>query len=235
MHLFYAPDFPRIKELPPEEAAHAIRVLRLQVGDRIQVSTGKGQIFEAIIEEIGKKTCILGKEGRIENGTEPKIPLHVGIAPTKNRVRFEWFLEKACEIGIGEITPLICEHSERKKLNMDRARKVLIAAMKQSRQSRLPVLHAPVAFNDWAHTVDKNTQRFIAHLSPEAKPLSKVLIPGEASVIAVGPEGDFSANELRIARDNGFLQISLGPHRLRSETAGVYVCAAFRLINEIHQ
>ena len=149
--------------------------------------------------------------------------------------RFEWFLEKACEIGVDEITPLICERSERRHMNRERAVKVLIGAMKQSVKSRLPVLHEPRQLDEWLDRFSENDGLyFIAHLSDKARPLAQRYKAGAPVSILIGPEGDFSENELAKAARKDFLQISLGPHRLRTETAGLVACTTVQVINEMH-
>ena len=235
MHVFYAPEFPQNRTLPQEESRHAITVLRLSTGDKVIVSDGHGNLYRAEIGSIGKKSCSLFSEELLESQAATRAPLHILIALTKSMKRFEWFLEKACEIGVDEITPLICERSERRHMNRERAVKVLIGAMKQSVKSRLPVLHEPRQLDEWLDRFSENDGlSFIAHLSNKARPLAQRYKAGAPVSILIGPEGDFSENELAKAAGKDFLQISLGPHRLRTETAGLVACTTVQVINEMH-
>jgi len=235
MHVFYAPEFPEKRELPEEESKHAIRVLRLSPGDPVMVSDGRGNLYRAEIGEIGKKSCRLLAEQLLDPVPATRASLHIAMAPPKNMKRFEWFLEKACEIGVDEITPLITERSERRKINRERAEKVLIGAMKQSLKSRLPLLHETRRLDEWLDDLPEDGKlRFIAHLSKEALPLAQCYRAGAAASILIGPEGDFSENERAKAAGKAFVQISLGPHRLRTETAGLVACTTVQVINEMH-
>jgi len=235
MHVFYAPEFPFNRELPEEETKHAIRVLRLSVGDKVLISDGCGNLYRAEIGEICKKSCLLFSEQLLDSLPATRAPLHILIAAPKNMRRFEWFLEKACEIGVDEITPLICERSERRKINRERALKVLIGAMKQSVKSRLPMLHEVRTLDEWLDDLPEDgSLRYISHLSKEARPLAQCYKAGTAASILIGPEGDFSENELAKAARKDFVQISLGTHRLRTETAGLVACTTVQVINELH-
>jgi len=158
------------------------------------------------------------------------VQIHIAIAPTKNINRFEWFLEKATEIGIDEITPLVCAHSERKIVKPDRLNKVLIAALKQSLKSWLPHIHQPVSFNELIHR-EFDGQKFIAWCEAgEEDLLQKIYLPGSSALILVGPEGDFSPEEVEQATQAGFIPVSLGNSRLRTETAGVVACSTVQFI-----
>src|SRR5690606_7713857 len=165
---------------------------------------------------------------QISEYNKPIAQLHIAIAPTKSIDRFEWFLEKATEIGISEITPLICFHSERRILKLERLEKVLIAAMKQTLTSYKPTLNQPVEFNDFLSTSSGN--KYIAHCENPKNKLSDVLVPKEPSTILIGPEGDFSKEEIDAAILNGYKPISLGSRRLRTETAGLVACHTAQLI-----
>lgn len=235
MNLFYATDIVDDRViLPDEEARHAVQVLRKKPGDEIYVIDGKGHSYQVRIEKAGKKAC----QGRILQTTilprQLQEHVHIGIAPTKNINRFEWFLEKATEIGISEITPLICQHSERKTLRMDRMQKILIAAMKQSLKSYLPQLNALSSFNDFIKNCKTLPQHnFIAFLGQGVKGhLINNYPAGQDVAILIGPEGDFSLEEIELALSNDFIGVSLGESRLRTETAGIAACHIVNLVNQ---
>jgi 16S rRNA (uracil1498-N3)-methyltransferase len=214
------------------ESKHAIRVLRLNAGDIVQVVDGVGGFYTAEITEPHPKKCKLVIVSAQKEFDKRLFRLHIAIAPTKNANRFEWFLEKATEMGIDEITPLLCAHSERKSINSNRMEKILVSAMKQSIKARLPKLNQLVPFSEFLER-DEETQKFIAHCSDGEKPHLKSEIKAEENVtILIGPEGDFSPGEVEQALSNGFREISLGPSRLRTETAGIVACHIVNLVNE---
>ena len=229
MALFYQPDLNDI-HLTQEESRHAVKVLRLREGDTIELADGQGHICQAVITKADER----------ETGfriTEKKLiprrrySIHLAIAPTKNIDRMEWMVEKCTEIGIEKITFVQCKTSERPSVQMDRLMKITVSAMKQSRQVWLPELADMVPFKEFLPTLSED-QRFIAfvdqtnpnHISGEVK-------PGRNCVLLVGPEGDFTPEELSLAIQNGFLKVSLGPNRLRTETAGVYGVVAIATVN----
>jgi len=232
--MFYTPDIQTSLFLPEEESQHAVKVLRLQTGDRIELIDGKGGYYKAEIIVPHHKRC----EVRIlETLTEfQKRPshLHIAIAPTKSIERLEWFAEKATEIGIDEITPVICRFSERKIIKRDRLEKILISAMKQSLKAYLPKLNEQCTFEQFIKRADSE-QRFIAHCHDEnnKKTLSSLYVPQKNTTILIGPEGDFSPEEVEIALKKGFLPVSLGESRLRTETAGVVACHTVNLLDSI--
>jgi len=235
MNLFYVPDISgQIVELPPEEARHAVQVMRKKEGEEIMLVDGLGHWHRLRIVEAGKKRC----RGRILETLEPEnkrpFHLHIAIAPTKNINRFEWFLEKTTELGIDEITPLICMRSERKHLREDRLQKILVAAMKQSLKAYLPRLNDAIPFNDFVHQQKSGEeQKFIAYLDEEVKGhLKENYHKNQNVLILIGPEGDFSPEEVQLAKEQGFLGVSLGPNRLRTETAGIAACHVVNLMNE---
>jgi 16S rRNA (uracil1498-N3)-methyltransferase len=231
--IFYTPDIDGLQyTLNEEESTHAVRALRLKAGDLITLVDGRGSRYLARITETNHKQCKTEiVEHQAEYGKRP-YRLHIGIAPTKNIDRFEWFIEKATEIGIDEITPLLCEHSERKQVNTERLQRVMIAAMKQSQKAYLPQLCKMVAFAEWLKT--QNTEhRYIAHCNESNRTLLQTAYqPKQDAVIAIGPEGDFSMKELTQALNDGFTGITLGESRLRTETAGVVVCHSLYFMNE---
>jgi 16S rRNA (uracil1498-N3)-methyltransferase len=233
MQLFYVPNVAENEIVLDEtESKHAIRVLRLNVGDKIQVVNGKGGFFLAEITQPHPKKCKLSiLESHTEFGKR-RFNLHMAIAPTKNIDRFEWFLEKATEIGIDEITPVLCEHSERKTIKPDRLEKILVSAMKQSLKAYLPKLNPIVSFNEFL-IKNEGEQKYIAHCNEGEKEHLQNEVEKEKSVtILIGPEGDFSPEEVEQAKKNGFCEISLGSSRLRTETAAILACHIVNLVNE---
>ena len=225
--LFYTPHLENgFARLDEEESRHLLTVLRRQVGDRLQLTDGRGFLYAAEITEAGKKYAV----ARILETTavpEPAARLHIAMAPTKQIERFEWFLEKAAEIGISAVTPLLCRRSERTVLRHDRLEKVLVSAMKQSLQSRLPHLHPLTPFGQ---LVQRATEpgRFIAWCAGAPLPHLKTLLqPGVDTLVLIGPEGDFAPEEIELAEKHNFTGVSLGPTRLRTETAGLLAVAAF--------
>jgi 16S rRNA (uracil1498-N3)-methyltransferase len=255
MQLFFTENIQNnIALLGDEEARHATQVLRRKVGDSLHLTDGKGNLYEGNILEIGKKNCTIGIIHTTEAYNKRPFRLHIAIAPTKNIDRFEWFLEKATEIGIDEITPLICQRSERTVVKPDRLRGVLLSAMKQSLKTYCPILHQAI---DFQHFIKNDfsiyKQKYIAHcydtLDSKFQILnSKLEIPnlelgirpplsiqyekGSNCVILIGPEGDFSESELGSAFVQSFKGISLGNSRLRTETAGIVACHTVNLLNE---
>lgn len=233
MHLFYTPDINSQTALPDEEAGHAVRVLRLQSGDEVELTDGQGNFYRAEITTATPKHCLV----RIIE-TMPQAPLwsghlHIAMAPTKNMDRTEWFAEKATEIGFDELTFLNCRFSERKVIKTERIEKILISAMKQSLKARLPRLNE---MTDFARFVTQpfEGQKFIAHCYKGAKPLLKEVVKsGQDALVLIGPEGDFSEEEVALAEANGFIPISLGRSRLRTETAALVACHILQMANEL--
>lgn len=232
MNLFYVPQIEgELVALPEEETRHVVQVLRKKAGEEIMLVDGKGYWYRLQIVEIGKKKCI----GRILETLQPEerrsFHLHLAVAPTKNINRFEWFLEKATEFGVDEITPLICHRSERKKLRSDRLEKILVAAMKQSLKAYLPRLNPARPFNELV-TEAFDGQKFIAYLDDNVKGhLKENYHKGQNVLILIGPEGDFSPEEVAMAKSEGFEGVSLGNSRLRTETAGIAACHIVNLIS----
>ena len=232
--LFYAPNLVEEAEtyvLNEEESQHAVKVLRLQAGEHIHLINGKGGFFEAKITLPHPKHC----EVKIVQATaeygKRDFYLHIAIAPTKTNERFEWFLEKAAEIGIDEITPLLCQFSERKELKLPRMEKILISAMKQSLKAYLPKLNEMCTIKQFLKTAAAD-QKFIAHCREDHKEmLSKICAKQNKTLILIGPEGDFSLEEVNMAIQEGFIPVSLGNSRLRTETAGIVACHTVNLLN----
>lgn len=233
MHQFYAPDIETNSILPAEESHHAVKVLRLAAGDTIVVLDGKGKTFYATISVADAKGCILNSLELKQESKGRDYRLHIAIAPTKNMDRLEWFVEKATEIGIDEISPIFCRYSERKVLKNERLEKILVSAMKQSIQPFLTKLNEPQSIKDFLKNASAD-QKFIAHChEADKKLLSRTVEAGKEVLILIGPEGDFSEEEVELAIEKGFVPVSLGENRLRVETAALYSCATVALINEI--
>lgn len=232
MHLFYAPDIDTRLELPEEEAAHAGRVLRLQAGDEITLTDGRGFFYRAEISAITSKRCMVHI---LEKTQQPPLwtgYLHIAMAPTKNMDRTEWFAEKATEIGLDELSFLNCRYSERKVIKTERIHKILVSALKQSLKARLPKLNEMTDFTTFI-SQPFDGQKFIAHCYEGEKPLLQNIVePGKPALVLIGPEGDFSPEEVQQAIDNGFQPISLGRCRLRTETAALVACHILNLKNQ---
>jgi 16S rRNA (uracil1498-N3)-methyltransferase len=208
--------------LSGEEVNHCINVLRYRTGDEIHITDGKGFFYKGIITSITGKQCFV-RVLSIENGVKHPYHLHIAIAPTKNINRFEWFLEKAVEIGVDEVTPLICEHSERKHIQFERAIKIIRSAVKQGLHAHMPVLHPQIKFSDFVSKND-DLKKIAAHYDPSHKQLGKFMTsenPGY--LIIIGPEGDFSNQEITVMKALNWQFANLGHYRLRTETAGLAV------------
>jgi 16S rRNA (uracil1498-N3)-methyltransferase len=232
MHIFFQPNIESDSFLSEEESKHAIRVLRMKINDEIIVYDGKGNIFNCLIESIkGKKIEVqLLKKDSSENIND--FYLHLAICPTKSISRFEWFLEKATEIGVDEITPLLCEHSERKTIKHERLERILVSAVKQSKNPFLPKLNKLTPYNDFIES-NIDDQKFIAHcMTNDLISLKSSYKKNNNAIIMIGPEGDFSKTEVDKAKQNDFQEINLGPSRLRTETAGIVACHTINFINQ---
>ncbi len=233
MQLFFDVNFSAENPiLNTEESKHCVRVLRHTIGDEISILNGSGAIFTAKIIDANPKACKLSIiDSKIDE--ERPFNIHMVVAPTKNIDRFEWFLEKATEIGIEQITPIICDHSERKVIKPERLEKVLISATKQSLKSFKPVLNPLIKFKEFIKD-QQNTSynKFIAHCYDTNKTLLKECYKENTNaIILIGPEGDFSEEEVKLATANNFHEISLGKARLRTETAALMACATVNFIN----
>lgn len=234
MQLFYHPEINKTTELftfPKEESRHIAKVLRKNKGDTLHITNGKGWLFSAKIIFANPKNCqitIINKELQPKR----KYSLHLAVAPTKMNDRYEWFLEKTTEIGIDSITPIICDHSERKIIKPERFEKILQSAMKQSLSSYLPKLNAAISLKEFLNK-ENNGQLFIAHCEEtERKSLKKELKPNTDITILIGPEGDFSVKEIEMALQQNFIPVTLGNTRLRTETAAIVACHTVALIND---
>ncbi|MGL2964386.1 16S rRNA (uracil(1498)-N(3))-methyltransferase [Flavobacterium sp. RSB2_4_14] len=234
MQLFYNPSIAETETsfvFDKEESKHIIKVLRKKEGDILHVTNGLGYLFVTEIAIASDTKCTV-KIASFEKQEKPKFHLHLVVAPTKMNERYEWFLEKATEIGIQEITPIICEHSERKVIKTDRFQKILETAMKQSLHYYLPKLNEPIAFKDFIKQ-EFNSQKFIAHCEEtDKKSLKNELKTNEDVTILIGPEGDFSVKEIQLAIENNYIPVSLGNTRLRTETAAIVACHSVVFNNE---
>lgn len=208
--------------LDEEESRHLTSVLRKKAGDTLSLTDGKGFFYEAEIVDVGKKQVSVRILSQTEAPEERPYRIHIAIAPTKQMERLEWFLEKATELGVDEITPLLCKRSERETIRLDRLEKILVSAMKQSLRAHLPKLNPLTTFQDFIKQTDE-TERYLAWCAEEPLPhLKEELVAEDDLVIAIGPEGDFSPEETLAAFQAGFSWVSLGESRLRTETAGLY-------------
>lgn len=231
MHTFYTPNIMASAELPEEEAAHCLRVLRLTVGDEILLTDGKGFFYKAQIDGIAGKRCHVKIVETIEQVPLWKGHLHLAMAPTKNIDRTEWLAEKATEIGFDELTFLDCRFSERKVVKNERIEKIVVSAVKQSLKARKPQVNEMIGFTRF---IRQNFlgQKFIAHCYEGDKPLLQDVLDADAdALVMIGPEGDFSPEEVRQAEEAGFQAVSLGRSRLRTETAAL---VAVHLMNLAH-
>ena len=219
--------------LPEEESKHIIRVLRKSVGDIIFFTDGIGAIYKCEIVDTNPKKCSINIIEKNMGDDYRNYKLHIAIAPTKNINRFEWFLEKSTEIGIDNITPLICYNSERREIKTTRLQKVITSAMKQSLKSFRPVLTEKESFNSIINT-PFDGEKYIAYIDNEVTlELSKAYLPNKNALILIGPEGDFSHQEVEKAIAMGFLPVKLGKSRLRTETAGIVACHTVAVINQM--
>jgi 16S rRNA (uracil1498-N3)-methyltransferase len=232
MQIFYAPDISgNTYTLNEEESKHCIRVLRMDIGDEITLVDGKGGLYKTRISNPEAKRCQVEVFETIAEFEKRNHYLHIAIAPTKNIERFEWFLEKATEIGIDEITPILCEHSERKVINNERLEKIILSAVKQSIKAYIPKLNQMVPFKQFIQEKNDGT-RFIAHCyKKELTHLKNAINPNQSTTILIGPEGDFSVEEVNKALQHNYKEISLGNSRLRTETAGIVACHISNLLS----
>ena len=233
MALFYVPDIANTWELSDEEAAHALRVLRLTVGAELEITDGKGNLYKTSIASIAGKHCYVEPYAPVEKPKNWHGNVHIAIAPTKNMDRIEWFAEKATEIGLDAITFLNCRFSERKVVKPERVERIVVSAMKQSLKYCKPVVADMIDFKKFI-AQERPGAKFIAHCYDSERVLLKdVLVQGEDATVLIGPEGDFSPEEVQLAVKAGYRPISLGSSRLRTETAALVACHTYILKNEI--
>lgn len=231
MNLFYQPQLPDgVLHLDPDESKHCIKVLRKRSGDTIRVTDGKGAFYDVVLTEADSRACSFQISSKV---SEPirNYSIHIAISPTKNADRIEWFVEKAVELGIDTITLLECKNTERSYLKTERLEKVAISAMTQSLKASLPAIHSLTDFSNLI-TTSKASSKFIAfvdHTNPHH--LKDVAQAGSDYLLLIGPEGDFSSQELSLAVTHNFQKVSLGSSRLRTETAGMAACHILNLVN----
>ena len=236
MNLFYTSEsIENFHVLDEQESRHSIKSLRLHTNDEVYLTDGKGNMYLTRIVDDNLRACRLEIIHKIED--YPLLPyhLHIGIAPTKNTNRLEWFVEKAVETGISEITSLVCDNSERTSIKSDRMERLMIAAVKQSLRAEIPIFNNQICFNDFIEkTKDRYPQKFIAYcgdLPQQPDLLKSVCQANTDTLIVIGPEGDFTPAEVQRAMQSGFIPVSLGKFRLRTETAALLACATVQIIN----
>lgn len=232
MYLFYTPNIAVSNALSEEESAHCVRVLRYAQGDDILLTDGLGTTYQARITTASPKRCEFEVLSSQKQKPSHSFYLHIAIAPTKNIERLEWMVEKCTEIGVDEITPLLCRFSERKVLRTDRLQKIILSACKQSLTPYVPRLNELTDYRTFIRSAQEQ-QRFIAHCYEQDKRnLKDEIVPTQSVLVLIGPEGDFSEQEVQEALALGFVPVSLGNSRLRTETAGVVACHTAILRNE---
>jgi 16S rRNA (uracil1498-N3)-methyltransferase len=221
MHIFYTPDINSIQyRFNEDESKHAIRVLRLNTGDEVTLVDGKGNLFKARIADANPKRCEVIVEDICKEYEKRKYNLHIAISPLKNADRFEWFLEKATEIGVDTITPLICNRTEKKGFNLDRCYRIVESAMKQSIKAYRPLVNEPISCSNFLKGTESPV-KIIACCEGDRVIIDKVYKAGRDVVILIGPEGDFTPEEIETAKTSGYIPITMGNSRLRTETAGI--------------
>ena len=229
MRLFFDPSIETTGALEESEAHHAIKVLRLKQGDSIQIIDGKGHLFTCAISELTKKECkvqIIQKQYFEPDNNY----IHIAISPTKNQDRIEWFVEKAIEIGVHEITLLNCERTERTRIKEERIERIVVSAMKQSLKFWTPKVNYLTEFSDLLSTCNTDT-KLIAHLNEGDRHTITSVNKGNSNTILIGPEGDFTDEEVAKAFNSGFIPVTLGKSRLRTETAGIFACVQLNLLD----
>ena len=218
--------------LQPEESRHCVRVLRMTVGDELWVTSGDGTMCRARLATPDPDNCEVEIVERIENYQPRPFHLHLAVAPTKNNARLEWFVEKAVEIGIDRITPVICDHSERGNLKTDRLDKLALSAMKQSLKATRPLIDPPVKLLDFLQNLNSQFSKFVCYCSGnERHTLRQLYTSGTDALVLIGPEGDFSEREITTALQLGFQPVTLGDSRLRTETAALYATTVLNFMN----
>lgn len=229
-NIFYQPN-PDTGIMPEDEAKHLTKVLRYNKGDSFLFIDGKGTLFKAIITDNNPKKCTYNIVEKHENYGGRDHYIHLAVAPVKMMDRIEWFVEKACEIGVDEITFVQTFHSERKHLKLDRLNRIALSATKQTKKAKLPIINELMPFKDFIATCTQS-QKFVAHLlEGDRKSLNDVLKPNGDYCMLIGPEGDFSDQEAEAAIEKGFQPVHLGPSILRAETAGIVACQWLNMLN----
>ena len=234
MQLFYCPDINpnQIYTLGKEESQHCVKVLRLKENDTLYLTDGLGNLYKAEIVEAMPRSCSVKIIETQAEYSKRDYYLHVAIAPTKNIARIEWFLEKATEMGIDEITPIICDHSEREIVKNERLEKIIVSAMKQSLKAYLPKLNEAIPIKQLILNAKEENKLICYCQDDDRKKIQDIYKPKESVLIIIGPEGDFSEKEVKEALNNNFQKITLGKERLRTETAGLYAVQSIHFLNQ---
>jgi 16S rRNA (uracil1498-N3)-methyltransferase len=232
--LFYSTDIKQPQAiLSEEESRHCVKVLRMKKNDELHLTDGKGNLFLATIADPHHKKCVLDITQTIEQHPAPAHHIHVAIAPTKNIDRIEWFVEKAVEFGVQQISFVQCARSERKQVKLPRIHKIALSAMKQSLKFFMPQIDEMISYKSFMADLAPDQNRYVAHLNEgERVFLKDVAQKQQKYCILIGPEGDFTPEEVTLALDNGFKAVSLGNSRLRTETAGIAACHLLNIVNE---
>jgi len=234
MQIFYAPDISdNTHVLDETESKHLIRVLRMAKGGEVKLIDGRGNLFTGNIKDPDQRRCIIEITGVIKDFEKRNYSLHIAISPLKNPERFEWFIEKSVEIGVDEITPVICRNTEKSSIKVQRINNLIISAMKQSLKATKTIFNEPCSFGDIL-TRGSEKIRMIAHCNTAGirHGISEVCPKNMNSLILIGPEGDFSSDEIEMAVNKNFIPVHLGPSRLRTETAGIAACHSVYFINQ---
>jgi 16S rRNA (uracil1498-N3)-methyltransferase len=235
MQIFYVPGITGdICLMDENNSRHCIRVLRLKKGDMLKLVDGVGNLYEGIIADPDQTSCKVTITGVMRDFEKKGYRLHIAISPIKNPERFEWFIEKSVEIGIDEITPLICRNTEKTGIKRDRINNIIISAMKQSLKAFKPSLNEPVTFNEFIGTYRSGIKMIAScNQDNERKKIDQVYEKKSDAVILIGPEGDFTVEEVSLAFKNGYKPVHLGQSRLRTETAGIAACHSVYFINQL--
>ena len=233
MNIFYEPNIKQTLRLNEDESRHAIKVLRLSAGDLLTVVDGNGGLYKCQIKSINNKNCEIKIVEETQNYQLRDYCVHLIIAPTKNLDRIEWMVEKCVEIGINEISFIQTRYSERKEIKTNRIEKIAIGAIKQSLKAFLPKINEMISWKEFLKTAYSENFKMIAHLEEGNRKLIQQIATSKSKyVVLIGPEGDFSKEEITQALEKGFVPITLGESRLRTETAGLVACHTLNVINE---
>lgn len=231
---FYAPEIERTLQLPESDSQHAIRVLRMKEGDRLEAIDGRGHLFECVIIDPHSKHTGVEIIGRLDQPLSWRQNITVAVAPTKHLDRMEWMVEKLTEIGVNRIIPILCRRSERKEIKTERLQKIAVSAMKQSLKSVLPEI-LPMTPVKQVICDYSDCQRFVAYCDKDTPriDLPVVYTPDSDVIVMIGPEGDFSPDEIQLALERGFQPVTLGDNRLRTETAAITACDTFHILDTL--
>lgn len=232
---FYAPDLMTSPVLPESDSGHAVRVLRMQAGDRLRVVDGRGHIFDCRLLDAHPKRAVVDIVDTVEQPLSWTQQITVAVAPTKHLDRMEWLVEKLTEIGVNRIIPILCRHSERREIKVERLVKTAVSAMKQSLKATMPVIDEMTPIDRVLGSVPATTDKFVAYCDDAVgrHDFSCSYRPGHDTLILIGPEGDFSPAEIKTALDTGFVPVTLGEERLRTETAALYAVTACHVLDRL--